>query len=605
MPASLAGAQLAVCLAAGAGRPAVWQTLLGLLVVAAAWYPACRARPPGPAAFAATLLADGAGEALLPEPAVAPGLPLAAWVVLFRLASARAARAALLAAALATFVVTAPLAGGAPAGRVADDLAAGALLHLAIVLAGQVRRQRATFRAALAGRLAGAGRARRAAIEAERAWLTRELHDAAGHHLTAVVVQGAAALRPAGPAVPAGEALARAAESGRAALEALGRLAAGEAAGRRRSGPLHRLLRPLCAGLGPTGAPVALTVAGLPRRLAPETLAAGEAIVREALTNAMRHAAGAPVAVRVRYRAEAVEIAVVSGAARLPCLPSGGGRGLAGLRARAEPLGGRVAAGPVPGPAGGWAVRATLPRGPRLPAADAPAFVACALLPVLLGPVPPAPVPLLALAAHAVPLLWRRRAPWAALGGMLAVALACAAAGWAGLLDPRWLGALAFASGAELLGVHAVAAHGRGRLSWAAPAAVGAAAGVVCGAAASAGPGGTLLLALAGLAAAPWLLPVWALGELARSRRGEGGGRRDRRLLAAMANAARGAAETERRRVTAGLGEAVLRPTARLVRQAESTGDPATTLAEVTAEARRALAGMRELLATLDPGAAR
>jgi hypothetical protein len=58
---------------------------------------------------------------------------------------------------------------------------------------------------------------------------------------------------------------------------------------------------------------------------------------------------------------------------------SGGGRGLLGLRERAELYGGQLDAGPVPG--GGWLVRARLPVDPvaaRLPANAEPALAGTA-----------------------------------------------------------------------------------------------------------------------------------------------------------------------------------------------------------------------------------
>lgn len=83
-------------------------------------------------------------------------------------------------------------------------------------------------------------------------------------------------------------------------------------------------------------------------------------VVREALTNAARHAPGATVSVRIAQDADALGIEVLNGrpsaGAQRP--HGGGGRGLSGIRDRITLLGGRSSAGPEKG---GFAVRALLP----------------------------------------------------------------------------------------------------------------------------------------------------------------------------------------------------------------------------------------------------
>ncbi|MET3807190.1 signal transduction histidine kinase [Nakamurella sp. UYEF19] len=100
---------------------------------------------------------------------------------------------------------------------------------------------------------------------------------------------------------------------------------------------------------------------------------AAQTLVRaaqEALTNARRHAPGAPIDVRLEYGDGLVGLQIDNGpapsavgsadAARSP----GSGMGLVGMRERAALLGGRVEAGPIlEGPmAGGWRIMMTLPR---------------------------------------------------------------------------------------------------------------------------------------------------------------------------------------------------------------------------------------------------
>jgi hypothetical protein len=290
--------------------------------------------------------------------------------------------------------------------------------------------------------------------------------------------------------------------------------------------------------------------------------------------------------------------------------PEGSGRsrqGAARIRAADDP----------PADDGGWCVRAVLPvrdrdRAParRIGAVEAAAFAGCALVPLAVSPTAGAALlPVL----HAAPLLWLRRTPGCALAAMVAVALGWSAATATGLPLPAALPPLTVAAAAELLGLYTVAARYPPHRSWPAPVAVGVAAGAVLGLAVAADPaepggaGAVVLLAALGLAGVPWLLPVWALGLLARARRGEGG-RWERRVLDAVAARVGDAVAAERRRVAAGLQGAVAERTARLVREAESglagRAGPAAALAEVTDEARRALAALRELLDMMDAAGA-
>ena len=83
-------------------------------------------------------------------------------------------------------------------------------------------------------------------------------------------------------------------------------------------------------------------------------------VVREALTNAARHAPGAAVSVRIALDDDALGIEVLNGksAGRARRPHGGGGRGLSGIRDRVTLLGGKSSAGPEKG---GFAVRALLP----------------------------------------------------------------------------------------------------------------------------------------------------------------------------------------------------------------------------------------------------
>ncbi len=104
----------------------------------------------------------------------------------------------------------------------------------------------------------------------------------------------------------------------------------------------------------PPGADVTLTVDGDPGRLPATTGLAVYRIVQEALTNAAKHAPGAPTTVRLAVAVDAVRLAVDSAAPP----GTGTGMGLLSMRERAESLGGSCQAGPG---GRGWLVQATLP----------------------------------------------------------------------------------------------------------------------------------------------------------------------------------------------------------------------------------------------------
>jgi signal transduction histidine kinase len=85
-------------------------------------------------------------------------------------------------------------------------------------------------------------------------------------------------------------------------------------------------------------------------------------IVQESLSNASRHAQGAPVTVSVSNDDGAMVLRVTNGcpgASPAPATSSGSGHGLVGMHERVALLGGSLSAGPLPD--GGFAVAAVLP----------------------------------------------------------------------------------------------------------------------------------------------------------------------------------------------------------------------------------------------------
>jgi signal transduction histidine kinase len=114
-----------------------------------------------------------------------------------------------------------------------------------------------------------------------------------------------------------------------------------------------------------TGRDVTLAVDGRERPLPAAVEATAYRVVQESLTNALKHAPGARVRVRVHHGDEALVVVVVDdGPGRGE---RGAGFGLAGIRERVALFDGRVSAGPR-GDGPGWRTRVELPVPVREPA---------------------------------------------------------------------------------------------------------------------------------------------------------------------------------------------------------------------------------------------
>jgi signal transduction histidine kinase len=228
--------------------------------------------------------------------------------------------------------------------------------------AGRLVRSRRELVAALAERNRQLDAERAAltalAVRRERARVARELHDIVAHHLAVMVIQAGAG-RLAAP--DDGARLAGIREAGHEALAELDHLVALLQADEREARP-----RRLDALLGQTrAAGVRLDYEPLPDgvRVAPAVEDGAYRVIQEALTNAMKHAAGSNVRVRLSVGADALAIEVCDDGAAVPSplAATGVGLGLAGMRERVEALGGALSA--EPRPAGGWRLEARLPLG--------------------------------------------------------------------------------------------------------------------------------------------------------------------------------------------------------------------------------------------------
>ncbi|MGW9031246.1 sensor histidine kinase [Streptomyces sp. NPDC055722] len=209
-----------------------------------------------------------------------------------------------------------------------------------------------------------AAAAAEAAHLAERARIARELHDVLAHQLSAITVRaGTARLVP--PGDPS-EVFAALESLSREALTELSHLLGTlrrdrEMAPDRRPVPTLAELDTLIDGIRTTGTPVDYRTEGDARvQLTPGLQLSLFRICQEALTNATRHASGAPVHITLAYRPDHVELAVVNGSAPTSGpSTSGGGRGLLGIRERVCLYGGRMHAGPTS--EGGFRLSASLP----------------------------------------------------------------------------------------------------------------------------------------------------------------------------------------------------------------------------------------------------
>ncbi len=206
-------------------------------------------------------------------------------------------------------------------------------------------------------RIAQAGLAEQAAL-AERNRIARELHDVIAHSLTISLmhVSGARVALEHAPQ-DAARALAEAERHSRESLAEV-RSAVGllrdTAEPDSRPLPGASALPGLVARLQGAGADVRLRVEGDLERIGPTAGLTIYRIAQEALTNAAKHAPGAAVTVDLRVADAVATLAVDSAGAP----QHGHGLGTAGMRERAEAVGGTCSAGPG---GLGWLVRAEVP----------------------------------------------------------------------------------------------------------------------------------------------------------------------------------------------------------------------------------------------------
>ncbi|MFE7930267.1 sensor histidine kinase [Streptomyces sp. NPDC057456] len=210
----------------------------------------------------------------------------------------------------------------------------------------------------------------RRAVEEERLRFSRDLHDLLGHTLSVIVVKSEAARRLAPRDMDA--ALSQVTD-----IEAVGRQALTEireAVTGYREGSLAGELDRARSALTAAGVEPSVSRSGPPPD--PKTSALLGWVVREAVTNVVRHSDASHCGITVSGTPERVRLTVTDDGSISEgggigsdcgngetdgdgCCAPGGGTGLTGLRERLSAAGGTLTAGP--GPRGGFTVTAELP----------------------------------------------------------------------------------------------------------------------------------------------------------------------------------------------------------------------------------------------------
>jgi len=209
----------------------------------------------------------------------------------------------------------------------------------------------------------------RAQLAEEQVRIDQELHDSIGHMITMNVIQAGAGAHvfDSDPDF-ALSALRTIEERGRAAMGELDRIIAairGDQPDTRTPLPGLDNIVELCEASRAAGMDIQAQVqaSGVPAAVG----RAAFGIVREALTNAAKHAPGSHVSVDVGQLDGALSVAVLNGAPQAGARASTsgtGGRGVAGMRDRIELLGGKQSMGATA--EGGYEVLAVIPLGATL-----------------------------------------------------------------------------------------------------------------------------------------------------------------------------------------------------------------------------------------------
>ncbi|GAA3627110.1 histidine kinase [Kineosporia mesophila] len=205
----------------------------------------------------------------------------------------------------------------------------------------------------------------RGEVVAERIRIAQDLHDVLAHHLTLVNTQAGVAdyLLRTDPAA-ASDALRDIAGNTRQALDELratvGMLRDSSDGDPLRPTPGTDQLGELLDGFRSAGTQVSLLTTGEPVKLPVGQDLAVYRIIQEAVTNATKHAPGAPVEIGLHWQRRNLTLSITNPVGHTPGFQGPGTRhGLIGMRERAVTAGGSLSAGPTR--TGGFDVRASIP----------------------------------------------------------------------------------------------------------------------------------------------------------------------------------------------------------------------------------------------------
>ncbi|WP_328770834.1 sensor histidine kinase [Streptomyces sp. NBC_00286] len=183
----------------------------------------------------------------------------------------------------------------------------------------------------------------------ERARIAQDMHDSLGHELSLIALRAGALQLAPDLAEHHRKAAADLREAASDATERLHRiigLLREDDDGPTPLTPANETVEELVARTAESGLRVRWEATGTADPYSPLVERIVHRVVREALTNAARHAPGAAVTVAVRREADGTEVSVVNEAAATEAGSSSGGSGLLGLRTLVEGVGGRFEAGP-------------------------------------------------------------------------------------------------------------------------------------------------------------------------------------------------------------------------------------------------------------------
>jgi signal transduction histidine kinase len=203
-------------------------------------------------------------------------------------------------------------------------------------------------------------------VRYERARIARELHDIVAHCVSLMVVQASAGEKlTATDPHRAGESFTSISEAARQASDEITLLVQllAESPPAARSADL-RIVEELVTRAQSSGLSITCELSGDLGGLTEASADTAYRLVQEALTNALKHAPGAPVHVTLSRQGDQIQVQVINDPPRAGSSGlerTGGGHGLAGMRERISHCGGTLTTATTL--VGGWNVTAAFPRG--------------------------------------------------------------------------------------------------------------------------------------------------------------------------------------------------------------------------------------------------